>query len=396
MWTALEITIDMTARELFVPERQAIAITSMVRVGGKIYLGLTGGPRVLAAYDIAGDTIAVEKELFPWVAGRGYCTKVHNAMGALADGSLILGEGNHFTWDGIPVTVNYFNKELPESMLARKRKQGFPNIQYTDFCLKNLEQWDRTKTDPGGIIMRYVPKSGAMEVVGKLPPYLYIQSMIVDSVRNRAFGHTIPDNHFFFVDINKGEVKDFGHISEYAHHNMVITPEGVCYGGWLDKADGSLRLLKFDPEEDRLRYLNTVILKDAGVKVAGNLGLDQWIVTRKGEIFMGTVAESLLFRFNCREERFEQIGRLAQGGRVTSMDEDENGIIWIGAGYPNMHLIRFDPAVDGKNCFTDFGPVNTTYPRCYFHASCYHAGKLYLGETDGFSPSLHIVDLSRC
>jgi len=382
-------------RELYVPERYAIAITSMARVKERIYLGLTGGARSLAVYDIDKDMIEVKKELFPWVAGRGYCAKVHNAMGMLSDGSLLLGEGDHFTWDGIPVTVNYFNRELPESMLGRKRKQGFPDIQYTDFCLKNLEQWDRTKTDPGGVILRYMTENDKAEIVGKLPKYLYVQSMIVDSLHNRAFGHTIPDNHFFFVDVNKGEIKDFGHISEYAHHNMVITPEGLCYGGWIDKADGSLRLLKFDPEEGRLRYLDTIILKDPGAKVAGNLGIDQWIVTRKGEIYLGTVSNSLFFRFHYRAEKFELVGRLAEGGRVTSMDEDERGIIWIGAGYPNMRLISFNPAANGQRRFTDFGPVNTIHPRCYFHASCYYAGNLYLGETDGFSPSLHIVDLKN-
>lgn len=365
----------------------------MARVGQKIYLGLTGAARVLAVYDIKAGAITVEKEIFPWVSGRGYCSKIHNAMGALSDGILILGEGNHFTWDGIPVTVNYFNRELPESMLKRKREQGFPDVQYTDFCLKNLENWDRTKTDPGGVIMRYAPQAGQVEVIGKLSRYLYVQSMIVDGKRDRAFGHTIPDNHFFYVDLRKREVRDFGHISEYAHHNMVITPDGVCYGGWIDKADGSLHLLKFDPDEGRLRYLNNVVLKDPGAKVAGNLGIDQWIVTRKGEIYMGTVAGAQLFRFHWREEKFELMGKCAEGGRVTSMDEDENGVIWIGAGYPNMHLVRFDPAAAGKSRFTDYGPVNTKYPRCYFHASCYYDGKLYLGETDGFSPSLHVIDL---
>ena len=383
----------MNVRELFVPERYAIAITSMARVGRKLYLGLTGGPKTLAVYDLDTDAITPAPEVFPWVAGRGYCAKIHNAMGVLGDGSLLLGEGNHFTWDGIPVTVNYFNRELPERMLERKRKQGFPDVQYTDFCLKSLEQWDRTRTDPGGSIIKYTPGNAKAEIIGKLPAYLYTQSMIVDSARNRAFGHTIPDNHFFFVDLDKRAVRDFGHISEYAHHNMVITPEGICYGGWIDKADGSLRLLKFEPAEDRLRYLGAVILKDPGAKVAGNLGIDQWIVTRKGEIYMGAVSNSLLFRFHFKEERFELIGRLAEGGRVTSMDEDERGIIWIGADYPTMRLIRFDPAAMGKERITDFGPVNSHYERCYFHASCCHGGKLYLGETDGFSPALHIVEL---
>ena len=41
----------------------------------------------------------------------------------------------------------------------------------------------------------------------------------------------------------------------------------------------------------------------------------------------------------------------------------------------------------------DLGPVNEKNYRCYFHSSAYHDNKLYLGETDGFTPSVHIIDL---
>lgn len=383
----------MQSRELFVKDKLAIAITSMKRIGTKIYMGLTSGSKVLAVYDIEKDRIEVLGEVFPWVKERGYCTKVHNSMGVLSDGSILLGEGNHFTWDGIPVTVNYFNTELPESMLARKQAQGFEGVKYTDFCLKNLENWRRDICDPGGKVVRFNPDSGESEVIFSLPQYLYSQSMIVDTKRDRAFGHTIPDNNFFYIDIKKNICKNFGHISDYAHHNMVVAPNGICYGGWIDRADGSLKLLKFNPDEERLYHLNKTILKDPGKKVAGNQGIDEWIVTKSGEIYVGMVANSLLFRFYPDREEFELVGQLAKGGRVTSMDEDDDGIIWIGADYPNMRLIRFDPKVQGGDKFTDCGQVNTKYPRCYFHASCIYDNKLYLGETDGFSPSLHIVDL---
>lgn len=370
----------------------AIAITSMTRIEDVLYMGLTGGANILAMCDLKTDEIGIRKNLFPWIKNRGYCTKVHNSMGKLSDGSIVMGEGNHFTWDGIPVTVNYFNKELPESMLQRKKDQGFPDVKYTDFCLPDLDGWDRTESDPGGKIIRYRPETDETEIVAELPRFLYSQSMIVDSRRNRAFGHTIPDNNFFYVDFEKGDLRSFGHISDYAHHNMVVTPEGVCYGGWIDRAAGSLKLLKFDPRKSRLEYLNTVILKDPGSKVAGNQGIDEWIVTKDGRIFMGTVANSLLFEFHWRKEEFELIAQLAKGGRVTSMDQDEDGMIWIGADYPHMRLLRFDPEAS-KNAITDYGRVNETYPRCYFHASCVYGDKLYLGETDGFVPSLHIVEL---
>lgn len=385
----------MITRELHVPDRYAIAITSIARIERKIYLGLTAGARSLAVYDIDRDEISMAPEIFPWVTDRGYCAKIHNAMGVLNDGTLLLGEGNHFTWDGIPVTVNYFNKELPESMLGRKRAQGWPDVKYTDFCRENLLGWDRTATDPGGKIMRYDPITQQTETICNLPPFFYVQSMVLDTKRQRAFGHTLPDNHFFYVDVKSRTLREFGHISDFAHHNMVVTPAGICYGGWIDRADGSLKLLKFDPEEQRLEYLDKVILRDPGAKVAGNQGIDSWIVTRNGDIYMGTVANSLLFRFDSETEDFELVAQLAKGGRVTSMDEDDNGIIWIGADYPHMRLIRFDPKASGRDRVIDCGRVNDTYPRCYFHGSCYFEGKLYLGETDGFSPSLHIVDLNH-
>lgn len=381
----------MQIREVFVKDRMAIAITSMVRIRKKIYLGLTGGANILAVFDLENEQISVKENIFPWVRERGYCTKVHNSMGVLSDGSIVMGEGNHFTWDGIPVTVTYFNKELPEFMLARKKNQGYPDVQYTDFCLPDLTGWDRSVSDPGGKIVRYIPATDQTEIVAELPRFLYSQSMIVDSKRDRAFGHTIPDNNFFFIDFARGDVRSFGHISDYGNHNMVITPEGVCYGGWIDRADGSLKLLRFDPDRERLEYLNTVILQDPGSKVAGNQGIDEWIVTRDGRIFMGTVANSLLFEFHRHRMEFELIGQLAKGGRVTSMDEDNNGLIWIGADYPHMRLLQFDPK-KGRQGIVDFGRINEDHPRCYFHASCCYDGKLYLGETDGFAPSLHIVE----
>jgi len=107
------------------------------------------------------------------------------------------------------------------------------------------------------------------------------------------------------------------------------------------------------------------------------------------------VANSLLFRFHWEEERFECIGQATVSGRVAAIEEDDDGIIWIGAGYPNMHLVRFDRKAGGRDRLIDYGPVNDKNYRCYFHASAYHKGKLYLGETDGFTPSVHIIDLKN-
>lgn len=382
----------MTVKELHVQDRLAIAVTSMQRCDDRIYLGLTSGANILAEYNTTSETLTLHENIFPWIGDRGYCSKVHNALGRLPDGSLILGEGNHFTWDGIPVTVNYFNHELPESMLQRKRSQGYPDVRYTDFCLENLQNWQRSRSDRGGRILRYFPHERRSEVVAWLPEYLYTQSLIVDSEREVGFGHTLPDNHFFFVDFKSKRLRDFGRISDFAHHNMLVTPQGLCYGAWLDRADLTLKLFRFNPNDESFTYLNSMILPEIGPKIAGNQGVDEWIVTRSGRIFMGTVAEARLLEFLPGSETFRPVATLGHGGRVTTMSEDEEGTVWITAGYPHMHLFALTPDSEEVR---DFGQVNATYERCYFHAGCCYRGKLYLGETDCFSPSLHIIDLKE-
>ena len=383
----------MNIKEVYVKSRRATAVTSMKRVDDTIYLGLTGGSDTLAKLDIATDEITLCADVFPWVKGRNYCVKIHNSLGVLADGRLLMGECSHFTWDGLPVFNSYLKSELPEVMLKRKREQGYEDITYSEFALDNLEQWNRMRDDPGGKVVVYDPKTDTAETLASMPKFMYSQSMQVDAQRNLAYINTIPDNHFLVVNTLDGTVTDHGRISEYGHHNMVIAPNGICYLGWVDYYSKTLRLAKYVPWEDRFYHMDTMILRDIGTKIAGNQGIDQWVVTRSGEIYMGTVANSLMFQFHWEDESFECIGQAAGTGRVATMDEDDDGIIWIGAGYPNMRLVRFDPKCHGKDRMIDLGPVNDKNYRCYFHASVYCNNKLYLGETDGFTPSVHIVDL---
>lgn len=68
----------MRVEERYVSDRDAIAITSMARVGRRIYLGLTGGSRILSVCDVDTGRIEMLDEIFPWVTGRGYCAKLHN------------------------------------------------------------------------------------------------------------------------------------------------------------------------------------------------------------------------------------------------------------------------------------------------------------------------------
>ena len=144
----------MDIKEFYVQDRLAIAITSMSAIGDNIYLGLTGGTHALAKFNVKTEKIELCTEVFPWLKSKGYCTKIHNSMGVLSENELLFGEGNHFTWDGLPVYSQYLKSELPEIMLKRKREQGYADITYSDFCLDSLADWDRERDDNGAKIVK--------------------------------------------------------------------------------------------------------------------------------------------------------------------------------------------------------------------------------------------------
>ncbi len=125
---------------------------------------------------------------------------------------------------------------------------------------------------------------------------------------------------------------NFGHISDFlAHHNMVITPpkKPERYGGWIDRANGSLKLLKFDPEKQRLEYLDKVILRDPGVKVAG-----QTVALTPGSSPAPATFTWVRSPIPCcsgliRIGEFELVGQLAKGAASSADEADEDGIIWL-------------------------------------------------------------------
>lgn len=86
----------------------------------------------------------------------------------------------------------------------------------------------------------------------------------------------------------------------------------------------------------------------------------------------------------------EKIGAIGQGGRVTTLDEDENGRIIFSGGFPQMHIGRYDPS---SKKLEDFGTVTNEFDHIYFHGSVYDNGVLYVGETDSGITSLWEVKL---
>jgi hypothetical protein len=369
---------------------QAIAITSVALDGEGVWCGLTAGRHCLVRFDRRSKQFAPAVDVFPWVddCPQVVLRKIHNALGVLADGRLVFGEGILYTWDGIPFELR--DDANTTHMVERRRQCGAPSLRMERLGPENLEQFD-LRWMSGGQIQIYDPRAKAIEAVGQIQPFNYVQSMVVDSKTNKAYGHTLGDCHFFVVDLKHRVVEDHGRISSFAFHNLVVLPDGVVFGAWIDvDLANKLRVLRFDPHKGYLERLKSVYLDDPGPRVQGNRGIDQWQVHSSGDIYVGMAGNGLLYRFDVAKLRLHEIGRIGDGGRVTSMVEDEEGCILFSAGFPIMSVGRYDPK---SGTIEDFGPVTDRYSKIYFHGAAYRDRVLYLAETDSGVASLWEVPI---
>ncbi|CAN5444772.1 hypothetical protein BH10PLA1_BH10PLA1_04290 [soil metagenome] len=369
---------------------QAIAITALLQRGNTLYCGLTAGRYALVPFDLDTRKFGKPVDLFPWVDDRPQTvlSKIHNGMGLLDNGKLVIGEGVLFTWDGLPF-------EYSDSLLAETNHRrgccGLAPLKHERIGTPDLASFD-LRTMKGGKVLVYDPDNGSIDTIGQVQPFNYVQSMIVDPKRRRAYGHTLGDCHFFDVNIDARTIEDHGRISTFGFHNLCII-NGVVYGAWVDfDAQEALRILRFDPDKPNafLERLPQWYLPSAGPRVQGNRGIDQWLVHSDGTIYVGMAGSGVLYKFDPKLLTTTSIGRIGQGGRVTSLVEDELGRVIFTGGFPRMHIGRYDPR-DGQ--IEDFGPVTDRYEKIYFHGCAYSHGALWLAETDAGVASLWEVHL---
>ena len=374
---------------IFKDDAQAIATTAITRQGNLIYCGLTGGPVSLAVFDISKKKFIKGINVFPWANDTPQIVlrKIHNALGNLNDGRIVLGEGILYTWDGIPFNLNADHNT--EHVEVRRKQSGMPPLNMEMMGPSDMPNFD-LRWLPGGQILIYDPITNKTEKIAQLKNSHYVQSMIVDPVNNKAYGHTIGDCHFFEVDINKKTIEDHGRISTWAFHNMIVK-NGIVYGAWIDMdMKNKLRVLRFDPAKGFLERLEAVYLDDPGERVQGNRGIDQWLVHSSGAIFVGTAGTGMLYQFDEKKLKLQEIGRIGKGGRITSLEEDEQGRVLFTGGFPKMSVGRYDPK---SQKITDFGPITNKYEKIYFHGATYLNKTLYLAETDSGVASLWEVPI---
>lgn len=348
--------------------KNAIAITSvLLGKDDNIYVGLTGMNNVLVRINTRDDSVEELGEIFPKRENMvPIYDKIHNSLVEGPDGEIYIGQGLNIDWNGSPYDCD-------------------------------LAAYG------GGHLYKYDIDTGKLEDYGIQVPFNSIHGMTIDKKRRIIYGYTIPDNHFFIHYLDDHRVVDKGKISYYASHNLVCGKDGTVYGGYFGNVSWSggavadenkkhfsfngTYLYKYHPDNDKFIRTTELVVYGDEYDIFANKGIDGWVCASDGTIYGGTAVGSMIFKVDEKTGKVTVMGKPILTPRVSGMKEGSDGIIYITAGFPNMHLITYNPKTEK---FTDHGSVNPERELCYFHGiAVMNNGTVYVGETDSNIPEMY-------
>lgn len=346
----------------------AIAITSMLLgKDGNVYAGLTGNGNVLARINTSDDSVENLGRIFPERKNMvPVFDKIHNSLVEGPDGEIYIGQGLNIDWHASPYDCD-------------------------------LSAYG------GGHLFRYDIDTGKLEDYGVQVPFNSIHGMTIDKKRRIIYGYTIPDNHFFIHYLDDHRVTDKGKISNYSSHNLVCGQDGTVYGGyfgnisWNGGAVGDAAkkkfsfygtyLFKYHPTDDRFVRTEELVVYGDEFDIFSNKGIDGWTCASDGTIYGGTAVGGMIFKVDEKSGKVTPLGKPVVTPRVSGLKEGKDGKIYITTGFPNMHLVSFNPKTGD---FTDHGSVNPDRELCYFHGiAILDDGTIYVGETDSYIPEVY-------
>lgn len=223
----------------------------------------------------------------------------------------------------------------------------------------------------GGRIMRFKPKTGKLEVLGRPVPHDYIQTIAYDRARSLIYGFTYPMGHSFCFNM---KTKETTYLSEtISAHKACIDRDGNVWDiSALRKQplphvskqildDMKLftqpdflmevpQLYKYNPD-DGYRYLPEPLPVFYGAPQQLANGMD----VGDGGMYLAT-DKGGLYRVDKKTGEVEEIA-FHIGGRLEGIDFDqERGLLFLagGGGY-NTHIFVVD--VEKRRRISPFWPV---------------------------------------
>ena len=255
-----------------------------------------------------------------------------------------------------------------------------------------LHDVDRYWDAPGGAIVRYDPRTGALEKVGIPLPHIYIQSICLDQARGVIYGQTFTPERLFRFDLATRESQDLGPISSgmamAQGETVELDDNGCVWCGWhvtrawqSESGADSHRLAKYDPRTDRIHYLNAGLPRPDGkygtIKVEGLFNLGAGCLHASG-------GNGSLFRVDPETGQGKYLGTPVtdRPSRLASLRLGPDGKAYGVTGRAGKcEVICFDPRTDKYQLI---GPVADGDEPCWqvHDVSITPAGIMYAGEND--------------
>ena len=220
-----------------------------------------------------------------------------------------------------------------------------------------LHDVDRYCDAPGGGIFCHEIAAGRTVKLGIPIPHVYIQSIALDEGRGAIYGMHFTPEHLSRFDLKANTGRDLGPISSGAAmaqgENLVLDDDGCAWCGWhvtrawqSEPGVDSHRLCKYDPEKDRIDYLEAGLPRRDGAygfaKVEGLFNLGAGCLHASGD-------NGSLYRIYAQTGEATYLGTpiADRPSRLTSLVMHSDGYAYgITGRAGNCQLIRFDPRND--------------------------------------------------
>jgi hypothetical protein len=308
------------------------AIDSMVKVGDKIYLGLSCMPPqyLLASYDPLNS--AIED-----CGVRFNANKLHNALVSTQDGKLYGG-----TWSWIKVSDK--------------------DCRYSDF--------------EGGHLFCYDTHTETTNDLGALYHHEQIFALVIDPDEEVLYGITYPLKRFFSFNIKTSEFRDImeikGAIGDMTSHQIVCDHEGNVWG-----SQGNGYLFKYHAKAGK--YTETSIRLPQG-----EFNIDY--IIRDDEtnlLYGGTAQNALFFSFDPFKENLRIIGKAGPQFRMPALDIGRDGVIFGATGSTEASCFLYDPETDQLKDLGFIRDESKDITAFRIHSMVIdEEGNLYFGESD--------------
>jgi len=274
---------------------------------------------------------------------------------------------------------------------------------------RSLEQWDEDGclyaaiallhdvndywNAPGGAIVRYDPRTGALNKLCIPLPHVYIQSLVLDSTRGILYGMCFTPERLVRYDLMTGAVRDLGPIGSglgmAQGENVVLDDDGCAWCGWgvtrawqSDPGVDGCRLCTYDPETDEMTYFREGLPRPDGeygtVRVEGLFNLGTGCLYASG-------ASGSIYRVDTDtgEGTFLTQPISDRPSRLASLRLGPDGMAYGVVGREgDTHVLRFDPRTETADLL---GPVRaedgTTCHQCHDVAIA-SDGTIYACEND--------------